>query len=798
MPYERSRPKLKALIEIALNEEEIRNGVSQTDLGIDDLRERFLEPGLDRKAPTIWEAGTAKIERYNKLENEYEAFLSRLRREEEQMRFSYLRMPRWTLATFFVALPIVLVLATLGVIWVILPATSSWFYLTVTVAFSALAAAVYIVIFRSLYRRSLAAKDRYDERLVEIRRERETSTLGEQLETAEKEVERAVIEGGILRDLRDIIGEYMPSYDTTLKITSAPGLAEVFDPAYEISTEPKEKLHRLLTNMPGGSIGISGPRGVGKTTLMASFCGKTTNTKLKNRPVLSVMLSAPVEYDPREFVLHVFSSVCRRVLQIKDKEEDPESVWRYMRDMRRFSGTFFSTAMGPKEALGVVALGLILISTLLISGPMSSLKLSDFYSDFFVGMGVFIVLLGSVGLLISIYQVLEDRRRSSRKRDREKQLYGNDLLVETAYERLRDIQFQQSYSSGWAGTLKANITPVAAETAINTAIDLSENQKTLPEIVELYQEFLTLASKEYVIIIGIDELDKIRTDEDAMKFLNEIKALFGLESCFYLISVSESAMSSFERRGLHFRDVFDSSFDAIVHADYLDLERSHRLLRRRVIGVPVPFLDLCHCMVGGLPRDLIRVFRALYEAHTLSEADGNDLSSLCGALIREDLKAKLWATSVAAERGTTSEAEMDDLLGRLNKIETLLDEAKNLPTICPDLLEAHTALLESANPGRQGEAPAAEPRGESLASLRTELAIYLYYCATLLEFFGREEFDVDTLKEAEGSGRLEQLARVRQYVANSPRMAESAIKEFRKQYDMTDHRGVPTIVASAG
>ena len=41
--------------------------------------------------------------------------------------------------------------------------------------------------------------------------------------------------------------------------------------------------------------------------------------------------------------------------------------------------------------------------------------------------------------------------------------------------------------------------------------------------------------------------------EDAQQFLNEIKVLFGIEHCFYLLSVSESAMSSFERPGLPFR-----------------------------------------------------------------------------------------------------------------------------------------------------------------------------------------------------------------------------------------------------
>jgi Cdc6-like AAA superfamily ATPase len=703
MPYEKTPSRLEALIAKALSEEEIRSGASQADLEIDVLRKKVLEPGLEKKAPTIWEAGASKIEDYNKLENEYQAYLTRLRREEEQLRRSYLRIPRGVMVAIlaalglaFVALCLVALVIGLSVLGLIssglLSIGNSTILGLLTVIATLTLTLTYIPISRSLYRRYLAAKKRYNNRLAEIQRERASNSLGEQLRTVEQEVERAVIEGGILQELRDIIGAYSPSYKTTLAITSAPGLAEVFNPAYEIPTEPKEKLHRLLANMPGGSIGISGPRGVGKTTLLGSFCSKTSTTEIEDRPVLSVMISAPVKYNPREFILHIFSSVCQRVLEIKDKK-DPQSPWEHIDGMRRSPITFFSTVLDLREALAVVALGLILMSTLLVPDLLSNL--SAFFFDYFFGLGLFLVFLGVVGLLFRTFQMLQERRQSQREKEKEKELYGDDLLVSKAFKWLGDIQFQQSYSSGWAGSLKANITPVGVETTVDAAVELAKNQMSLPEIVDRYQEFLKLASKEYVIIIGIDEMDKMGSDEEAMNFLNEIKALFGLESCFYLISVSESAMSSFERRGLHFRDVFDSSFDAIIYADYLNLDRAHRLLRRRVVGVPVPFLDLCHCMVGGLPRDLIRVFRALYEEHMLSDSDDNDLSTLCGALIRADLKAKLRATSIAAKKDGTSEAEVNDLLERLRKLEALLDTADPLLTICPGLLDGYTTLLAS-------------------------------------------------------------------------------------------------------
>jgi hypothetical protein len=156
----------------------------------------------------------------------------------------------------------------------------------------------------------------------EIRRrlQQEIKELEEELNTVEQRLERTVIERVIVPELRSIINRRLPSYTTSLTISTAPGLAEVFDPAYEITTESKEKLRRLLGNMPGGSIGITGPRGVGKTTLLDSFCGKASTTELKERPVLSVMTSAPVQYDAREFILHIFSSVCQRALELKNRD----------------------------------------------------------------------------------------------------------------------------------------------------------------------------------------------------------------------------------------------------------------------------------------------------------------------------------------------------------------------------------------------------------------------------------------------------------------------------------------------
>jgi hypothetical protein len=76
---------------------------------------------------------------------------------------------------------------------------------------------------------------------------------------------------------------------------------------------------------------------------------------------------------------------------------------------------------------------------------------------------------------------------------------------------------------------------------------------TYPELVDRFREFLAdavsvLRAEAGVaglapgrVVIGIDELDRIGTGEFARRLLNEIKAIFDVRGCYYLVSVSTEA-----------------------------------------------------------------------------------------------------------------------------------------------------------------------------------------------------------------------------------------------------------------
>jgi hypothetical protein len=191
VPYERTHSKLENLIAEALNYEEIQDGAAQTGLSESILRELLLHPSLEEKAPGIWDAGAQEIATYDQLENEYEVHVRQLRREEEWLRRSYLRSPKWALVVILVGVSPIFLLTCLLILLLALdqvglllsPVTfgsilsgsifSSVGILTLTVIllFSIMVSLIYIAACRNLYQRYSVSKGRYESRLAEIQRQ---------------------------------------------------------------------------------------------------------------------------------------------------------------------------------------------------------------------------------------------------------------------------------------------------------------------------------------------------------------------------------------------------------------------------------------------------------------------------------------------------------------------------------------------------------------------------------------------------------------------------------------------------
>jgi hypothetical protein len=640
----------------------------------------------------------------------------------------------------------------------------------------------------------------------------------------------ALREVGVFRPLRaKLESAIADSYSLELDIgpDDAPGLAEVIDEDYVVSTNAEAQLEKLVKRMPGGSIGISGPRGAGKTTLIRAFC-RLPNRR-SDRPLVATVVSAPTRYDGREFVLHLFASVCESVLggpRARDERRRRRALDVARPSLGLTRGQFVSAATGflattglllvlaaltsvrlepaviAGGALVALAGALLMISRVVLVGldpGMFSHRRSTLRVRALVALPAF--LCGSATIAFAMADPIKEPlfnwgvvalvlallvsamgRRPLRPAvfTRSRSALSPDI-IELAETRLDDIEFQQTITSGWAGAIKAR---VGIEASRTSSLALAEVPLAFPQIAALFRAFLQDIAGEREtsadVFIGIDELDKMESEIEAHRFLNDVKGIFGVKACFFLVSVSEEAMSAFERRGARLRDVFDSSFDEIVHVMPLEFEESRALLAERVSGLPIPYHALCFSLAAGLPRDLLRVARTLVSLKP--SASTGQIGDIAEGVIRIELAARVRAVIVAA-RNIETEPDAHEFIEWARRVEREFDGSASLLARC--------GSLESFAQGPPNDLDREDPRHDelhTLAALTAELVAFCYFAATVLECF-TDDLQPATVvkmrKDPHSAGSFEALALARQTLAINVRAGWRTVTAFRTAHRMS-------------
>jgi hypothetical protein len=614
----------------------------------------------------------------------------------------------------------------------------------------------------------------------------------------DRERERDALDEGYKRVLRDeitaairrAINSQLRSLSTEFRIIDERGLRELADPEREVPTKGTKRLGNLMSSLAGGSIGLSGPRGCGKTTLLTSFA--TGRSLLPQADRRGLVVSAPVRYEARDFVLHLYARVCEQVLH-PEGTKPATSRRQELRNARRqgftrlLRVTFVVLAVlgglmlitnhtepsGPQE----IGLTLLVLAALAFAG---SLFLEPSQStNFWEGY-----ILAFQQMAATLLRILPPRV-AQRYKD---QLQAGGFLKpegskpqskpeQIAEERLEEIRFQQTLASNWSADVSL---PLGSKLSGQSTLTLARAPWTLPEAVDDFQSYIKALTQSHYIVIGIDELDKIASDEDAERFLNDIKAVFGVRGCYFLVSVSEEAMSSFERRGMPFRDVFDSAFDAILQIHPLSLSESRDLLESRVTGLPVPYQCLCHVLSGGLPRDLVRVARDL--AHQHRELDTDAMGDLCRAVVASELVGKLAAAGVVLRSSLSG--NRDFVLRWVQRFDLRKPDELSASSLGSRFEELITWSGLSTGGGEIVD-PAIYTDNERLRALTLELMAFAYYAATVLDFFTNESQLTSFLGPSEltddAALAIELLANARQQFAMSPALAATSVSRFRAE-----------------
>ncbi|GIH25621.1 hypothetical protein Aph01nite_39310 [Acrocarpospora phusangensis] len=544
-------------------------------------------------------------------------------------------------------------------------------------------------------------------------------------EQAYRDWVRALVREGLmpllrveLEDERDAMAVVLPELD--------PGRLSGLSRTDEfVATEQTRYLERLIAGLGSASIGLSGSRGAGKSTALRQLC---SHDLLQATANLRVLVHAPTAYDPREFVGHLFLRVCEQVTG--------EAGTR-------------TGERGPRAGLaGLLPIATVLVGAVLLFGSLQWDRLQPFLAGLVADPGLLVSIAGGALLAGGLAAVWWSSRR-------EPQVLGSSASEVAAHRHLRSLRYLQAVTETTTGEMAL---PGGSKLARQAAVQRTEHLRSYPQLVADLRELLgqialDRQSLQGKVIIGIDELDKIGKAEDTERFLNDLKVVFGVHGCFFLVALSEDALAGYERRSLAIRNTFDSAFDRIVRIPRLRGSESRTLLARRGVPLPLPYVWLCHALTGGLPRDFLR--RVLDLTTTAARYDDRDLPSLAARLIGQDLRAVAEAQlRVAAGLGDAHAPEITEWLATCAEAAPLTAAALD-------------GLAEAAPKAAQGE-PVVVQAHAHLLVLAALTRIFIEDPALLTRI--RDDPDV-----------IDRIAEARVLVATDPHLALHTIRRIRAE-----------------
>ncbi len=426
---------------------------------------------------------------------------------------------------------------------------------------------------------------------------------------------RSFIEGIILQ--KSINLTFAQPERDTVKIGDGANLSSRAQQSQRIITtyRPAIEIHMLRTL--GAAVGIRGERGTGKSELLRSFCGSSfEDASLKQGGTIGVFVAVPAAFQPIQFLTVVAERLVERIPGYRNSEQ--------RRTHRRLVIMWILAALGFLLLVGGVVAEAYRFHSFRITQQEIGLVAIIIGYVLFLGS---MLIIGFPGFLARGRQASSSSwalRSSRRKVAREAQR----LMVRLHYAETLTSQHEGSIAWGAIG-LKGS--------GQHSMSSLPLTQAAL--LVEIETLTDRLAEVGYRVIVGVDEMDKLEAGKATDDFLNSVKQLFAIQSCSFLVSVSESAWVEFVRRNVDIRTALDSSLDAIEPTGRLSFPETRSLMRHREREMTDSQILLCHVLSGGLPREALRFARALAKFNSASRGGGGHmLKALAAAVLNVEVE----------------------------------------------------------------------------------------------------------------------------------------------------------------
>ncbi len=613
-------------------------------------------------------------------------------------------------------------------------------------------------------------------------------------------VENVIIPNAVLT-INTTLGE---DKDRLLVEQDSEGLRKLQDPTFTISTSTERRIASALAQMDGGSIALAGPRGAGKSTLLRTFSGRGGAEHI-NAPI-SVYLAAPAEYIPRDFIAELLQRLCEAYL-LRENCRMPEPIYKERKhNLKRALGRvpgIVRLVLKTTVVLGIITwLAWPVIGHLIrahyhyhyyyISSTNSIRHWFDrtythMYHFFHSKFKKIWTLLAIASRIIVIVIVLVRLPSLSTWRKRIG-LRKEPPLAKTARDYLLRLQVEKTVT--WGKTL--NLNPVNGRlmgATLNKGGTASYASWTLPELVGYTRRFMQDISNAFkgsthAVVVGIDEIDRIGSLDHAERFIGEIKAVFGVERCFFLVAVAEDIGSIFAQRATAGRSILENAFDDIVVVEPLNFEETRDLLLKRVPGFTDSFVYLSYALSGGLPRELIRVTRRLVEVNQkLGSMNRHPrLEDLAFILVKNNIVESIRATRAQISRLALN-TDWATVFEILHSASFSLRSAS--VSSIGESLQVIEKLSELKTPLDATGQAAASIVGQDEGNARRiiqDFSAYAYFGLIVIDAFSDGFFDLQTVQQQTSSGSehtYEELALARNELSVSSASSRAMLSRFR-------------------
>jgi hypothetical protein len=407
---------------------------------------------------------------------------------------------------------------------------------------------------------------------------------------------------------------------TQIEFEHTPALVELAF-AEIVSTTAVKEVEDFVTTHTASALGLSAPRGAGKTTILRHLTRLQDNT-------ISVYVPAPVRYEPNELLARIFEDLATKYLG---------ENWEQKNLRSNQQAVLLTSAFSFYVGVGIFVLGIkhLYAKTNVYEWIGSAVAAASIY--FLMRIMVQIRPEPAKGRQLNPIQ------GQSRVSDISARRQARRILVGSRWQQQKSSS-RTFGSAPWSGALNASR---------QDTLTLNQREIGRARLVKEFQDFVLLILRNRSIdriVIAIDELDKLSDPADAISVVSELKDILHFEGTHVLVSVSEDALDRFIARGMPKRDVFDSSFDEIIELPALPPEEAVLILQSRATGFPRSWAVICYALSGGNTRDLLRYARRCVSLYRVGKGATTDalLERLINEVAEERVRSVLRASGVLA------------------------------------------------------------------------------------------------------------------------------------------------------